>query len=222
MSDEALAREKLACGGDYRDRKAPSSHRVCEEQNPSELLLQRKAVKPQSTREGVRRPQPAGDSGERMILASKVSRPQEVARLSDDIATRLGEVRLFAGCPKRVLRQLIEGGREVDHKPGREVAAEGRGAAAFHYVMDGSAQVTVGGSARGELKPGDYFGEISLIDGKPRSATVKAGDDGMKTFAIDRFEFNQVIKTHPDVAHTLLVNVCGRLRQCEAARSAMA
>jgi len=51
MSDEALARGKFACGGDYRDRKAPSPHRVCEEQNPSELLLQRKAVKPQSTRE---------------------------------------------------------------------------------------------------------------------------------------------------------------------------
>ncbi len=142
--------------------------------------------------------------------------------MSDDIATRLAEVRLFAGCPTRVLKQLVDGGREVDHKPGREVAVEGLGAAAFHYVMDGSAEVTVGGSPRGELRPGDYFGEISLIDGKPRSATVRAGDQGMKTYAIDRFEFTQVIKTHPDVAHTLLVNVCGRLRECEAARSAMA
>jgi len=88
--------------------------------------------------------------------------------------------------------------------------------------MAGSAEVTVGGSPRGRLQPGAYFGEISLIDGKPRSATVRAGDEGMKTYAIDRFEFSQVVKTDPDVAHTLLVNLSGRLRECEAARAAMA
>ncbi len=140
--------------------------------------------------------------------------------MSDDLVTRVREVPLFANCSTRVMRRLVEGGREVDHHPGREVAAEGLGAAAFHYLLEGSALVSVSGASRGELRAGDYFGEISIIDGKPRSATVRAGAQGMRTFTIARFEFQTLLEQHPDVARTLLVNLCERLRACEAARAA--
>lgn len=139
--------------------------------------------------------------------------------MSEELESQIGQVELFAGFPSRALRRLVEDGRLVDHHPGREVAVQGRGAAAFHYLVEGSARVDVGGSPRADLGPGDYFGEISLIDGKPRSANVRAGEQGMRTFAISSFQFELMLEKHPEVRHHLLLNLCDRLRSLESERA---
>src|SRR5262245_16220084 len=93
-----------------------------------------------------------------------------------DAEKQLASVDLFSHLSKRQLGKLKDRAREVRHSAGQEVAHEGLGALAFHLVLDGTAQVTLHGREVRTLGPGDYFGEISMIDGKPRSATITATD----------------------------------------------
>jgi CRP-like cAMP-binding protein len=130
----------------------------------------------------------------------------------------LAEVQLFSGLSHRQLTRLTKLAREVNHDPGKSIADEGHGAAAFHVVLDGTGEVLLHGEHRRQIGPGDYFGEISLIDGQPRSATVQVGNDGpMRTLAIFRTDFNQLLEDDPTFAHALLVTLCTRLREAEAA-----
>ena len=69
-----------------------------------------------------------------------------------------------------------------------------------------------------QLHPGDYFGEISLIDGGPRSATVQA-DVPMRTLSIASWEFKPLLEEHPAIARHMLVELCRKLRGAEAAQT---
>jgi CRP-like cAMP-binding protein len=75
--------------------------------------------------------------------------------------------------------------------------------------------VSVHGRPRRELHAGDYFGEISLIDGKKRSASVTAATD-LHTLAVPHGPFQQLVQNEPGVAAGLLTLVCARLREAEA------
>jgi CRP/FNR family transcriptional regulator, cyclic AMP receptor protein len=140
----------------------------------------------------------------------------EESEMADELAERLAKVDLFAGFSRKSLQRLSRSGREVKHQPGHEVASEGGGAAGFHLILEGHCHVEVGGLARSDLGPGDHFGEISLVDGKPRSATVRAGDDGVRTFAIPVWEFRALLDEHPELTRALLDNLCARIRSIEA------
>jgi CRP-like cAMP-binding protein len=74
--------------------------------------------------------------------------------------------------------------------------------------------VNVGGRYRTSLGPGDYFGEIALIDGGPRSATVTAASD-LETLSMASFNLRALLKEQPQVAFKLLVQLCQRLRSSE-------
>jgi CRP/FNR family transcriptional regulator, cyclic AMP receptor protein len=136
--------------------------------------------------------------------------------MPDDLVDRLASVDLFAGFSRKSLIKLARNGREVQHGPGHEVASEGGSAVGFHLILEGRGHVEVGGADRRDLGPGDHFGEISLVDGKPRSATVRAGDDGLRTFAIPVWEFRALLDEHPDLTRALLVNLCARIRSIES------
>ncbi len=128
---------------------------------------------------------------------------------------RLAGVDLFAGLSSRVLRQIAEQGNEVVHPPGHNVATEGDSGVAFHLLLDGSANVEVGGARRRTLSVGDYFGEISMLDKLPRSATVRAGEQGMRTFALSAWKFGPMLDANPEIARILLIHLCGRLMAAE-------
>ena len=78
----------------------------------------------------------------------------------------------------------------------------------------GHRDVDVEGDAT--LGEGAYFGELSLVDGGPRSAGVVAGDGGLTTFAIPKWTFDELLTKHPEVAVPMLRVLCGRLRRAEA------
>jgi CRP-like cAMP-binding protein len=133
---------------------------------------------------------------------------------ADDLKARLAATDLFEGLNKRALGQLVKGGREIKHPDGHEVITEGAGAVGFHLITGGTARVTTGGLVRRTLGIGDYFGEISVIDGRPRSASVEAIEN-LTTLAIAPAIVNGLIEDNPTFARRLLVLLCSRLREAE-------
>ena len=127
----------------------------------------------------------------------------------------LAEVDLFSGLSRRQVRTLLDRGRIVPHESGHQVSAEGLGSLAFHLILDGGATVSIAGTEVRTLGRGDYFGEISMIDGKPRSATVTATEP-TRTLAIPHQDFERLVADEPDFARGLLVTLCARLREAES------
>jgi CRP/FNR family transcriptional regulator, cyclic AMP receptor protein len=146
---------------------------------------------------------------------------------TDDIATVLSSVDMFAGLSPRVLRRLAEAGRVLEAPPGAEIVRAGESVSGFrafspegvemHVVLTGTATVLVNGQVVGTLAADDYFGELALIDGLPRSADVVAGDSGLTTWAMPKWDFENVVKEHPEVLAPILRVVVARLRRAEAA-----
>ena len=101
--------------------------------------------------------------------------------------------------------------------PGETVTKEGSEAAAFFLIESGTATVTVGGSFRRTLGPGDHFGEIALIDGSPRSATVTAEGE-LVCKGITLWDFQPLVQRSPTMAWTLLQTLAGMLRQAGEAQ----
>lgn len=95
---------------------------------------------------------------------------------------------------------------------GETVTKEGAEAAAFYLIESGTATVTVGGSFRRTLEAGDHFGEIALIDGRARSATVTA-DSELVCQGITLWDFQPLVQRNPTMAWTLLQTLAGMLRQ---------
>jgi len=131
------------------------------------------------------------------------------------IVEALGKTDLFGSMSPRALKQVAGVAREVRHQDGKEITAEGAGGIGFHLITDGSAAVVVHGDARPDLGPGDYFGEISLIDGKPRSATVTAKGD-LTTISLVSWDFTPLLDKEPEVSKALLMVMCARVRAAES------
>ena len=134
---------------------------------------------------------------------------------SSNTQDMLSKVDLFAGLSSRQLKKLLGRAREVDHESGREIAHEGLGGSAFHLLLSGAVAVSIGGEEVRRLHAGDYFGEISMIDGKPRSATVTVVED-TRALAIPHLVFEELCAEEPEFTRGLLKLLCARLRQAEA------
>lgn len=128
----------------------------------------------------------------------------------------LAKIDLFEGLSKDTLSDLIARGTSLKVPAGNHVVEQGANDAGLQVVLEGSADVTVNGVERAALTPGDYFGEISMIDGRPRSASVVAGPDGLTTFALSSLAFAPVVRENPDVAETLLKALTARIRALES------
>jgi CRP/FNR family transcriptional regulator, cyclic AMP receptor protein len=127
----------------------------------------------------------------------------------------LSRIDLFAGLCEDILEDLVQRGTTFTTNPGHEVVTEGSKDVGLQVILDGSAEITVHGQPRPPLGPGDYFGEISMIDGSPRSASVISGPEGMKTFVLSALAFAPMIE-RPEVSRVLLKALCARIRSIQA------
>jgi CRP/FNR family cyclic AMP-dependent transcriptional regulator len=127
---------------------------------------------------------------------------------------RLREVAIFRGLDEKELHRIVEVGKEVRFEPGKVVAEQDGGAVGFHLILDGEVSVDVSGRERARLRSGQYFGEMSLIDGQPRSATVRA-ESPTTTFALTSWQFLPLLDEYPSISRALLVELSGRLRRVE-------
>ncbi|NYD40690.1 cyclic nucleotide-binding domain-containing protein [Nocardioides panaciterrulae] len=133
-----------------------------------------------------------------------------------ELENRLAALPIFAGLSRRQLGKLVDQSKRVPHPAGREVATEGEGALALHLILSGKAEVTRHGKAVRTLGEGDYFGEISMIDGRRRSATVTASTE-LTTLAVPHAVFERLLRDDAGFALELLKVLCGRLRESEPA-----
>lgn len=138
--------------------------------------------------------------------------------MADERIDRLKAVPLFTGLSDRDLRHVLDVAKEVHHRDGHVVVEEDKTAVGFHLILDGGAEVTIGGMFVATASSGDYFGEMSIIDGKPRSATVTARGD-LTTLAIPAWDFERLMQTHPSIMRGLLVALSGRIRKIDSHRA---
>jgi CRP/FNR family transcriptional regulator, cyclic AMP receptor protein len=127
----------------------------------------------------------------------------------------LRKVPIFAELNEDDLRHLANQMKERRFAEGKPMTSEGSGGAGFFVISEGNATVSVGGEAKATLGPGDYFGEVALIDEGTRSATITAATD-VTAYGMTPWEFRPFVEDHPQVAWALLKTLAQRLRAAQA------
>jgi CRP/FNR family cyclic AMP-dependent transcriptional regulator len=127
----------------------------------------------------------------------------------------LKQVPLFSQLGPRELELLARQLHERRFTEGSAVTTEGDTGAGFFVIVEGNASVTVSGEDKGTLGPGDYFGEIALIDDGVRSASITAATD-LLCYGMTPWEFRPFVEEHPQVAWALLQTIARRLREEQA------
>jgi CRP-like cAMP-binding protein len=127
----------------------------------------------------------------------------------------LSHVPLFAGLSARDLRRVAGLAEETWFNPGRVVVQEGKPGSSFYAViLDGTARVTRRGRTVRKLGPGDYFGELALLTGGPRTASVIA-ETSLDTIRIKRPAFRKLLLKEPEVGLRIMAGLAERIAECE-------
>jgi hypothetical protein len=131
-----------------------------------------------------------------------------------DPVAALQRVQLFADMDRRQAEQIARLLKLRPFAKGETVIMEGSGGAAFFVIESGEATVTSKGAYLSTLGPGDCFGEIALIDGGPRSATVTAASD-LVCYGLTFWEFRPLVEGNGAIGWKLLQALAKRLRAAE-------
>jgi len=132
---------------------------------------------------------------------------------------QLREVSLFSELDDETLTKIIAHGREVDWRAGQTVIKEeDRRGEVFHLILSGTADVSSHGTPVAKAGPGEYFGELSLLDGKPRSAQVDAETD-LTTFSLASWHFERLMDEQEGLRHQMVVALCDKIRSLTEALS---
>jgi CRP-like cAMP-binding protein len=132
----------------------------------------------------------------------------------------LGRVPLFRGLSKKDLNRVLETAKETLHKEGDSVITEGRGGVGFHLIIDGKAKVVRGERTVATLGPGEFFGEMALVDDAPRSASVIAETD-LVTVVLSKWDFRPLVKLNPELAWKMIEHLVARVREEQTGRDAL-
>ncbi len=124
----------------------------------------------------------------------------------------LQRVPLFTDLNKRELRQIARLFKARHFATGQTVIQEGSGGAAFFVIESGEATIVVGGKKRKFLKPGDYFGEIALLDEGKRMATITASSE-LVCYGLTYWDFRPVVQANGVIGWKLLQGMAKMLRE---------
>ena len=132
----------------------------------------------------------------------------------DEKIRLLERVPIFEGCSTRQLRAVADISKVVEVPERTVLTRQGEPGEEFFIIVDGTALVTLSMHKKHRLKPGEFFGEMSLLDGGPRSVTVRAATS-LRVLVIDRKNFQGVLREVPDLTQKLLVTLSRRVRALE-------
>lgn len=162
-------------------------------------------------REGALRAKPGG-SPVADGLAEIASAPsRDLPRVSLPVLRR---VPLFADLSDRQLRRVAKLVMPVRFDAGAAIVREGSEAHTFFIILEGRATVVRRGARPATLRPGEYFGEMALLDRRPRSATVMAETE-LSALRIAADQFGKLLRSEPSIAVALLETLSVRVRELE-------
>lgn len=131
----------------------------------------------------------------------------------------LQRIPILEGCTSRQLRAIARITEVQEAPAGQVLTRVGETGDRFFLLVDGSAHVEVSGQPQHRIGPGEFFGEMSLLDGGPRSATVIT-DTPARLLLIHRRDFSELLKEVPALTQRIMVSLCQRVRQAEKALNA--
>src|SRR5688572_6427297 len=131
--------------------------------------------------------------------------------MADPRLAALAKIPLFARVPKRHLRTILERMGEYGYEDGATIVKDARQGEVLYLLLDGSARVVRGGRTVAKLGPGDFFGEVAVLDQRPRTATVTATSP-VRCLTLHRDDLRAVLEEEPSVAWSLLEELASRLR----------
>ncbi len=134
--------------------------------------------------------------------------------MASDRVELLRRVPIFSTLDERELADVASRMKEYTYGPGEPVATEGETGIGFFVIEDGRARVTVHGEERARLGPGDHFGEVALVSGGERTATVSADTD-LRCLRMTSWEFKPLVEANPKIAWKLLQGLARRLVSVE-------
>jgi voltage-gated potassium channel len=134
--------------------------------------------------------------------------------LGSDWARVLADVPLLAGLSKRHLRKVARAGRRTCLPSLTTIISPTRRNDAFYVILDGRAAVTTVTGERVDLGPGQFFGELALLDPAPGTATVSAETD-LTCMRISQGRFLELLESEPTIAVKLLQAMAARVRGLE-------
>ena len=126
-------------------------------------------------------------------------------------ADTLEQVPLLDELSKRDRQKLAKALRERTFRSGQEIVVEGRTGVGFFIILEGKAAVTIGGKLIQVIGPGDYFGEMALLDGGERTATITA-DGELRCATMTAWDFKSFVLDNPKVAWAMLQTLAQRVR----------
>ena len=130
---------------------------------------------------------------------------------SKQIIPLLKQTPIFSQTSEGSLKAMLKSAVEKTAPAGTKIVEEGKGGVGFYLILSGDAEVVKDGAKVAELKEGNFFGELSVIDGAPRTADVIAKTDTV-CLVISPWAMKSIITTHPEVALSMLEELVRRLR----------
>jgi CRP-like cAMP-binding protein len=122
----------------------------------------------------------------------------------------LKSVQIFSDVPDKGLREIAESMTRREYSAGHPITGEGEGGVGFFVIESGTATVSKGGERLATLRTGDHFGEIALLAGSDRTATVTS-DDAVVAWAMSAWVFKPMLRNQPTVALHLLETLARQL-----------
>jgi CRP-like cAMP-binding protein len=132
--------------------------------------------------------------------------------MADPKMDRLKSVPIFAQCSKSELQALARNTDEVSVPAGRTLIEQGRSNHSFYVLVSGEAEASIDGKRVATLHPGDVFGEISMLDRGPATATVTTTTP-VEIMVMSHAQFRDAVKSEGNIAHSVIAVMADRLRR---------
>jgi CRP/FNR family cyclic AMP-dependent transcriptional regulator len=126
----------------------------------------------------------------------------------------LAKVWIFSKLDRSDLQRIGKVVVARSYAKGEQIVGEGEQAVAFYVIVKGKVEITKGGEVLNTLRAGDGFGEMALLDGFPRVASVKAAED-TECLVMTRWDFGAELRLNPTIALAMLPVMSKRIRELE-------